>query len=85
MSSIFTLQLLYYTEPGYFASFFYFHFSDKKREPAHGLSHVFTSVFQDNGRKKSADRSALHLQELTHQHKDEVSRYTGEDAADGVS
>lgn len=35
--------------------------------------------------KKSADRSALHLQELTHQHKDEVSRYTGEDAADSVS
>lgn len=35
--------------------------------------------------EKSADRSALHLQELTHQHKDEVSRNTGDNAADGVS
>lgn len=53
MSFIFTLQLLYYTEPGYFSPFFYFHFSDKKREPAHGLSHGFIVVFQDNGRKKA--------------------------------
>lgn len=42
-------------------------------------------LFSRQWQKKSADRSALHLQELTHQHKDEVSRYTGEDAADGVS
>lgn len=42
-------------------------------------------LFSRQWQKKSADRSALHLQELTHQHKDEVSRYTGEDAANGVS
>lgn len=41
--------------------------------------------FSRQWQKKSADPSALHLLKLTHQHKDEVSRNTCEDAADGVS
>lgn len=41
-------------------------------------------LFSRQWQKKSADCSALHLQELTHQHKDEVSRYTGDNAANGV-
>lgn len=41
--------------------------------------------FSSQWQKKSADRSALHLQELTHQHEDEVRRNTGDNAADGVS